>query len=260
MDQEIASVINSTHFHQQAPAHIVIMNARRLAKGEITAIAHLNSTAKMIRRYHDMIITAARTVVKGVVDVEENESSERLKIHEVPHIQYMGKGMEGLQMMQEEFEAENEGIQIPTTVWRLGNLHTMMEWRLHRDIVASSVVCVVKGSNTAQRWSRSASRWLEGGTESKHKRMWALRAGVSSAIDGVTSRTRAAWSPHVATGQVITRQATRSAMWWDPRWSRDHSVVICWRTDPTAMEIIFRSATDMQRRQKPPERCSRVGW
>jgi len=94
MDQEIASAINRALFHQNAPAHIRIMNAKRNAKGAITAITHPNATAEMDLQYRNMIITAARTVNKGVVDVEENESWERLKIHAVPLIRYIGKGTE----------------------------------------------------------------------------------------------------------------------------------------------------------------------
>jgi hypothetical protein len=116
MDQEIASAINRVLFHQQAPAHIRIMNARRNAKGAITAITHQNATAEMAMQYRDVFITAARTVDRGVVDVEGNETWERLKIHAVPLVRYMGKGAEGLQKMREEFEAENEGIAIPTQV------------------------------------------------------------------------------------------------------------------------------------------------
>jgi len=115
MDQEIASAINRSLFHRQAPAHIAIMNARRNANGTITAITHKNATAEMGLWYRD-IITAARTVDKGVVDVQENGSLEMPKIHAVPLVQYMGKGTEGLQKLQEEFEVENEGVTIHTQV------------------------------------------------------------------------------------------------------------------------------------------------
>ena len=47
MHQVIASAINRTLFHQQAPAHIRIMNARRNGKGAITVITHQNATAEM---------------------------------------------------------------------------------------------------------------------------------------------------------------------------------------------------------------------
>ena len=99
MDQEIASAINRALFHQKAPAHIRIMNAKRNANGTITAITHPNATAEMALQYRDIIITAAGMVDNGVVDVKENESLERLKIQTVPLVQYMGKGMDVLQKM-----------------------------------------------------------------------------------------------------------------------------------------------------------------
>jgi len=114
MDQEIASAINRALFHHQAPAHIRIMNARRNAKGAITAITHHNATAEMALQDRDIIITGARTVDKGVLDVEENECWETLTIHAVPLVWYMGRSTEGLQRMREEFEVENEGVAIPT--------------------------------------------------------------------------------------------------------------------------------------------------
>jgi outer membrane biosynthesis protein TonB len=62
MDQEIASAINRALFHQQAPAHIRIMNTRRKAKCAITTIMHENATAEMAQQYRYIIITGARTV------------------------------------------------------------------------------------------------------------------------------------------------------------------------------------------------------
>ena len=126
------------------------MNARRNAKGAITAITHPNATADMALQYHDILITAARTVNKDIMDVEENESCEKLMIHAVTLIRYTGKGTQGLQKMREEFEAENERNVIPTQVRWLANPHTIRERRLNGEIAASSVVFVVKGSKVAQ--------------------------------------------------------------------------------------------------------------
>jgi len=86
MDQDITSAINSALFHQKALAYIRIMNANRNAKGAITAITHPNATVKIALQYRNIIITAASTVDKGLVDVEDNEYLERLKIHAVPVI------------------------------------------------------------------------------------------------------------------------------------------------------------------------------
>jgi hypothetical protein len=150
LDQEIASAINRALFHQQALAHIRIMNERRNAKGAITAITQQNPTAAMVMRYHDSIITAARTFDRGVVDVEQHETWEMLKIHAVPVVRYVGTATKGLLKMQEEFEAENEGIAIPTPVqWRV-NPNTSREGRQNGEIAVSSVVIVIKGNRLAQ--------------------------------------------------------------------------------------------------------------
>ena len=99
MDKKIESAIDRVLFHQKAPAHVRIMNAKRHAKGAITAIAHPNATAEMAPQNCYIIITAAWKVNKAVVDVEETECWERLKIDAVPLILCMGKGMEMLQMI-----------------------------------------------------------------------------------------------------------------------------------------------------------------
>jgi len=150
MDQEIASAINRALFHQKAPAHVRIMNAKRNAKGAITAITHPNATAEMALQYADMIIAAASSVDKGVLDVEENESWGRRKIHAVPVIRSMGKGTEGLQKIREEFKPENDGIVIPDLVRRLANPRTIRERRGNGEIAGSSVVFVVNGSKVAK--------------------------------------------------------------------------------------------------------------
>jgi len=150
MDEEIASAINRALFRQQAPAHIRIMNARRNGKGAITAITHQNAIAEMAMRYRVIISTAAKTVDKGVVEVEENETWERLKIHAVPLVRYMGNGTDGLQKMGQQFEAENKGVVIPTQVRWLATPRTNMERRQNGEITASSVVIVEREA----RWHR----------------------------------------------------------------------------------------------------------
>jgi hypothetical protein len=80
------------------------MNVKRNGKRVITAITHPNPTVEMAMPYHDIIIMAARTVDRGVMDVKENETWERLKIHAVPLVWYMRKGTEGLLKISVEFE------------------------------------------------------------------------------------------------------------------------------------------------------------
>jgi hypothetical protein len=151
MDEEIASAVNTALCQQQAPAHIQIMNARRNAKGTITAITHPNATAKMALLYRDMTIKAARCVEKGIIDVEGNESCERLIIHSILLVRYIGKGTKGLHKMREEIQAENEGVAFPAQVRSLSNPRRIREGEQGGEIKASSVVFVVRRKKVAQR-------------------------------------------------------------------------------------------------------------
>jgi hypothetical protein len=103
----------------------------------------------MAQQYSDIIITAARTVYRGIVHVAQTETWERLNIHAGPLVRYIGKGTEGLHKIREELEAENEGIAIPTLVRWLEDPRTISERRQTGGIAASSVVFVVKGSRLA---------------------------------------------------------------------------------------------------------------
>ena len=84
MHHEIASAINVALFHEMAAAHVWIINAERYANSVIAVITHPNATAAMALKYHDISVTAVRTVNKCVGDIEENESWETLKIPAVP--------------------------------------------------------------------------------------------------------------------------------------------------------------------------------
>jgi len=150
MDKEIASAVNREQFQQQAPAHVRIMNARTNAKGTISAITHQNATAEMALLYRDIIIKAARSVDKAIIDVEGNESWERLTIHTVPLVRYIGKGTKGLQR-REEIQAENEGVAIPAQVRWLSNPRIIRESEQRGEIKASSVVIIVMGKKVAQK-------------------------------------------------------------------------------------------------------------
>jgi hypothetical protein len=83
----------------------------------------------MALRYCDNISIAVRMVGREVMAVEDNKTWERLKIHAVHLVCYMGKCEEGLQTMPEESEAGNDGIASPTNVQWLANPPTIREMR-----------------------------------------------------------------------------------------------------------------------------------
>jgi hypothetical protein len=151
MEHEISSAINRAHFHQKAPAHILIMNVKRNAMGTITAITHQQAPTAMALIYRDVIITASRTVNKGEIDIEDNESWETLNIRAVPLVLYMGKGTEELEKMRDAIHAENERVTFPVQVRWMGSPHSIKERRQKWEISVSSVVVVVKGSMVAGR-------------------------------------------------------------------------------------------------------------
>jgi hypothetical protein len=57
--------------------------------------------------------------------VKDNELWERLKIHTVPQVRYMGMGTKGLQKMRGDIEDENQGVTIPPQVRWLLIPHTV---------------------------------------------------------------------------------------------------------------------------------------
>ena len=123
----------------------------RNPEGAITAIAHPDATPEMAIWYCDIIIMTVKTDNRAVVDAEENETWDSLKIYPVPFVRYMGKGTQDLQKFRDEFEAENKGIVIPTQVRWLANPSTIRQRRQNGEIAASLVVFVVKGTRLAER-------------------------------------------------------------------------------------------------------------
>jgi hypothetical protein len=99
MDQEIVSAMWRALYNKKAPAHIRIMIGNRNAKGAIIAIPNPNSIADLTLHYGDIIFTAVRTVVAGVLHVEENQCWEWQMLHAVSLIWYLGILRDGLQQM-----------------------------------------------------------------------------------------------------------------------------------------------------------------
>jgi hypothetical protein len=188
MDEDIASAINRVLSQQQDPAYSQIMNAQRNAKGATTAVRQQNATAEMALLYHDVNIRAARSVDQGIIDMEGNEPWERLKMHTVPLVRYMGRGTEGLQKMRQKMKAENEGIRIPEQVRCLLNPLTIRERQQRREIKASLVVFIAKGKIIAQRVVEKGVTAAGVTYKVNHILTWAPRAFTSTPADSTTSR------------------------------------------------------------------------
>jgi hypothetical protein len=64
-------------------------------RGSITALARENGSEEMPIVFREIIVTAARKVDLGIIDIEKNETWERVKMHGINFDQYMAKRMEG---------------------------------------------------------------------------------------------------------------------------------------------------------------------
>jgi hypothetical protein len=91
MEQEIVSAINRVLSPLTAPAHIQMINMNGNMKGTIMVITHQHAMAAMALVYSYVFINAAHRVYNGVINIAENESWDRLKVHVVPFVRYMTK-------------------------------------------------------------------------------------------------------------------------------------------------------------------------
>jgi hypothetical protein len=151
MDEDITSAVNRALFRYQAPAHVWNMNLRRNTKGKIASITHQNAKAEIAFLYRDNIIKASRSVDKGIIDLEGNESLERLTIDTVPLVRYMGKGTQALHNVRIAIQAENEGVAIPAQLRWLSNAGIIRQRELRGENRASTVVFIVRRKKVAQR-------------------------------------------------------------------------------------------------------------
>jgi hypothetical protein len=139
----------------------VSMNIR----GSITALPRENASADMLIVFREIIVTAARKVDQGIIDIEKNETWERVKMHGVNFDQYMAKRSGGLEKLSEEIHAENKGVVVPMAIRWMGRVADIKEKKTNGEKQASSVVFAIKGKKMAQRCLeiglRAAGIWHE---------------------------------------------------------------------------------------------------
>jgi hypothetical protein len=149
----IHSEVNRALHKAGVPAHVRLAKLRRNENGVLTGLVEDKTNARQFLRYADLILLAARKADPGlgVIAVESNETWARLKIHGVQLQRYMRDDpAEGLQLLREEIEAENPGVQIPTAGWLVAPRWIKERW-LREEIKSSSVVLAVKDRAVADR-------------------------------------------------------------------------------------------------------------
>jgi hypothetical protein len=147
----IHSEVNRALHKAGVPAHVRLAKLRRNENGVLTGLVEDKTNARQFLQYAELILIAARKADPGVIAVESNETWARLKIHGVQLQRYMSDDpAEGLQLLREEIEAENPGVQVPTAGWLVAPRWIKERWQ-REEIKSSSVVLAVKDRAVADR-------------------------------------------------------------------------------------------------------------
>jgi len=110
-DLDILSEVNEALFEAKVPHFVRIQGVTKNTRGCLSTITTPAATAEMLIRYREIEIKAARKVDAGIVDIETNELWERVKMHGVNFVRYLGKKTGGgLEKLRQELQAENEGV------------------------------------------------------------------------------------------------------------------------------------------------------
>jgi len=149
-DLDISSEVNRALFEAKVPHFVRIQGVTKNTRGCLSTITTPVATAKMLIRYREIVIKAARKVDAGIVDIETNELWERVKMHGVNFDRYLGKETGGgLEKLRQKLQAENEGVVLPLAINWIGGRKDVQKKKAEGK-KASSVVFAVKGSKMAQ--------------------------------------------------------------------------------------------------------------
>ena len=114
----------------------------------------------LLVNHRDMVFRAARTRGPSIIDLDLNETWERVQIHGAPVAHYVGEGTHGTEKLREEIEAENEGVEIPFPVRWLGQPSKAKARFKERAIAPSSVAFAVSGEGLFNVLSKNGLRLL----------------------------------------------------------------------------------------------------
>jgi len=150
-DLDISSEVNGALFDTKVPHLIRIQGVTKDSQGCLSTIITPGATAKMLIRYGEIVIQAARKVDAGIADIETNELWETVKMHGVNFDRYLGKKTGGgLEKLRQELQAENEGVVLPLANNWIGGPKDVQKKKAEGK-TASTVVFAVKGSKMAEK-------------------------------------------------------------------------------------------------------------
>jgi len=150
-DLNISSEVNRAHFEAKVPHFVRIQGVTKNTRGCLSTITTPAATAKMLVRYREIVIKAARKVDAGIVDIETSELWEKVKMHGVNLDGYLGKKTGGgLEKLRQELQAENEAVGLPLAINWIGGPKDVQKKKAEGK-KTYSVVFAVMGSKMAEK-------------------------------------------------------------------------------------------------------------
>jgi hypothetical protein len=146
----MAAINNCLYLKNAAPFHHVAKVSCN-DKGTITAMTIPGIDAStLLCLYRNEIINAIHEVDRGILDVQELDKWVKLKVHGIPLNRFLGKGMQGVQKLQLEIQANHHSVEVLPGLHWLGNPQKVKERYRQCEIQSSSAVFSIKGTPTVQ--------------------------------------------------------------------------------------------------------------
>jgi hypothetical protein len=109
-DVEIVSAVNRALHASRVPHHIIMRKITTHVRGTITALATPQASADMLVAWREVVVTATRSIDQGIINLEKNETWEKVKMHGISFDQYAVKKSGGLGKLRQEIQSEKEGV------------------------------------------------------------------------------------------------------------------------------------------------------
>ena len=107
-DVEIVSAINIALHAAGAPYHIRMTDITTNVRGTITALAGPNASADMLVAWKEVVVKAARRIDQGIIDIEKNETWEKVKMHGISFDQYAAGSREAWKNSGKKFRRKTK--------------------------------------------------------------------------------------------------------------------------------------------------------
>jgi hypothetical protein len=105
----------------------------------------------MLVAWREVVIKEASSIIKGIIDLETNETWDRVKMHGITLDKYAVKKSRGLEKLRQEIRAENKGVATLMAIKWLVRPADIQEKRKSGEKQASSVGFLIEGQKIAPK-------------------------------------------------------------------------------------------------------------